>query len=824
MQQKVLIVPNLRQGELWRSHGGGEDVRVMSYENWVVECFERFGWREDIQLIHKDAFEFLWASVCTTLARRHSLDATKLTKELFVAIESLALWGDPHDVEQMDPLVAEAMALVAQRTAQGFAPFYYAYRWVADNALLLSRHYCIGTFGYDQCPSRLQLTCQAFSKLDAWFDSQLPERPGASTSFQLFDDSESELKALAHWVKDSVSSGRQCTAVIPRLGDKKTAIDRILTEIVWPDAVNTGKQVCELPVDFGTVTFLNDTGIGSAIALLLEQAFEPLTLTQWQSIVLSPFIAGWSEEVSIRRRVASQLDRWPRRAISTNQFIALCKREGCDAFIEAVQGFMSFSDESKLALEWSQWLADKLDALLDHTANLALHDATSLMQIDELRRVITSVGVFGRTISATEFWQFVKRMLGRKVLRKTVQDVKLRLIDCNDIVNLPLNGAWVAECDPGQWARHYDRPALIPVDLLVAWGHPSVQDGQLRTFGNAELISLAKLGNHLSCAKHYNHKRSNPMSELHSCELQNAQAATGGLGEVTLTRRAFEVLPWVSDSKVLRQGQAWIDSHNSCPMKGFLRHRLGLQARRKKHIGLEPRLFSLWVHKCLELAWLELNTSAKLHEEKDQLQEHIARWAREGRDALLKREILPDLEGLLAHVEALIRQVLHAHFNYQLKRSESFEVVATEQTIEVEAGPYRVVGIIDRVDQIEGARVPIDYKRYAFQLRDWTGEDLRSLQLLIYIQDESLEAAGAGVEQVLSNQYKVSGLADEIDVSGFGKFRDERTFADLKEAAKIRIDQIATEIKDGVFAPAPLNASIDCKGCSLRGCCHVEAQ
>lgn len=199
-----------------------------------------------------------------------------------------------------------------------------------------------------------------------------------------------------------------------------------------------------------------------------------------------------------------------------------------------------------------------------------------------------------------------------------------------------------------------------------------------------------------------------------------------GETELPLSETVRPVSP--AEKHRLRGGTGIFKAYATSPFAAFLKYRLGLQALPEPIEGLDPRTQGEWIHRALDEFWREVKSSERLTQMSNgQIEAKISEAIdRAMADAFAHGDELQRIE------KRRIASLMGEWIAFEKERTEPFELVATEAGGEVDAFgiPLRIK--VDRIDNIDGKRIIIDYKTGTVQANALNAENLLEPQLPLY--------------------------------------------------------------------------------------------
>ena len=275
-------------------------------------------------------------------------------------------------------------------------------------------------------------------------------------------------------------------------------------------------------------------------------------------------------------------------------------------------------------------------------------------------------------------------------------------------------------------------------------------------------------------------------------------------------------------------GAKILELQAACGFRAFASLRLQAEIPESPSLGLDARVRGNILHKALEEFWKEVKSQAALRAMTTV--ERRAALNRAIRLGLERNVPITDQhdEWSRAYVELFEQKtmsLLERWLAFELKRGD-FTVVSPEGEELIQVGPLQLKVRPDRIDQVKGGLVLVDYKTSSdLATSHWLGERPRAPQLPLYT---------------------LLGDADEIRGLAFGRLRpgkqmdwiglqkeegdlqlDRRTkIHDLQSqvaAWRVELDRLAQDFADGVTSVNPKSYPGTCKYCDQRLLCRLDA-
>jgi hypothetical protein len=141
------------------------------------------------------------------------------------------------------------------------------------------------------------------------------------------------------------------------------------------------------------------------------------------------------------------------------------------------------------------------------------------------------------------------------------------------------------------------------------------------------------------------------------------------------------------------------------------------------------------------------------------------------------------------------------------KSRPAFDVIGREQVASVDFGDLQITLRLDRIDQIDGQSLVIDYKSGEVTPSHWQGDRPKDPQLPLYIMATNPQASGCAFAQIKGGNIKFIGI-------GESSFFDQQTVIDnwpeQREQWRKALSNLAREFSSGlatieVYDSAALN-------------------
>ena len=277
-------------------------------------------------------------------------------------------------------------------------------------------------------------------------------------------------------------------------------------------------------------------------------------------------------------------------------------------------------------------------------------------------------------------------------------------------------------------------------------------------------------------------------------------------------------------SNELHGGSRVLKLQAACGFLAFAEMRLRSETVDPCELGLDAMERGNLVHRALESFWSVTQSQAEL---RALTIEERHRRLSNAIDAAFARLSTPSPGWGTAYIglqRERLRRLLLKWLNVELERGP-FTVKQREERTPIPIGPLSLKVQPDRVDEVEGGVVLVDYKTgYNAHPSNWLGERPDDPQLPLYsllIEPQKLRALLFGRLRP-GSEMKWQGLAANPTVLPSQR---RQTIADLelrRDEWQTVLTTLAQNFASGCADVNPKSIAVNCKGCSQRLLCRID--
>jgi probable DNA repair protein len=278
----------------------------------------------------------------------------------------------------------------------------------------------------------------------------------------------------------------------------------------------------------------------------------------------------------------------------------------------------------------------------------------------------------------------------------------------------------------------------------------------------------------------------------------------------------------------IRGGAAVLQVQASCGFRAFAEYRLRASELESIAPGMDARESGTVVHDVLKQFWDVVRTQDHLKSMTKEERDDVLEWSLTEALKRIEKSSATDWDAAYIQVQRdRLRRLLGWWLQLEMERGLPFEVKLSEKEFEnVAVGPLQLSVRMDRVDEVEGGEVLIDYKTGDATPNDWLTDRPDAPQLPLYA--------------TLSETDRLKGVAFGLVRAGEG--RDLKGYAvgegvlpgkptRLKEAATLGaqverwrevLTRLAEEFYAGDARVNPKQYPTTCEYCAQRILCRLD--
>jgi ATP-dependent helicase/nuclease subunit B len=709
----------------------------------------------------------------------------------------------------------------------------------------------IGWLGFDRATPAEQALQAAFEARGAQPEIlEWDVRQNAPPSLHAAQSERDETTACAAWVRKRLEADPKARIgiLIPDLANRRSQLERSLYAVLSPQQFPiTAGAAPLLPFEFSLGQPLAQVPLVHAALLLLRWLHQPLTQQEISWLLLSSTL-GTAHGDGARDALA-HLDTKLRNARCappelTLETLLRRPQSGAPAASALYHDLTAMLQQHRrasrpaMAAEWARRITNLL-----RLARWGEHSNTSslLFQAREawnrMLDAVASLDFANGGFSYEKFLALLERTAQETIFAPESEDAPVQVMGAYASAGQSFDAVWFLGATDTGWPASGRPNPLLPVALQRELGmpHASAADNTALAHRAMERIS----GSCGEVVYSYAQMSEEAVQRPSSLVSSFVSASTAFSPETSRTTPLETVADeeWVplAQTGVAQGGQSALQNQANCPFQAFVLHRLGVRKLPIAGRGLSPGDRGSLIHKVMENIWSK-NIGGHVH-----LSSHAD---------LLNATTAGTLRPLVAeHTAAAIRWLNAEHGDpwqrAYLKAEEEraidlvmnwleiesarqpFQIVTVEEKTTIQVGDLALRVRADRIDQVAGGGLLIDYKTGEVSTASWEGPRPEQPQLPLYAAFGDAEnLIGAVFAQVRPSKLAFKGRVDDARVNLSQQLDAKQLVtvpytADLVEEWRGTLVNLAESFMRGEAQVDPYVYPKSCQYCSLQGVCRV---
>ncbi|MCS5587046.1 MAG: PD-(D/E)XK nuclease family protein [Porticoccaceae bacterium] len=591
-------------------------------------------------------------------------------------------------------------------------------------------------------------------------------------------DPAEELQTAARWAAAELAKQPQqrIGLLLPDLNKTVQRTARVISEAL-------AVENCPAAVNISAGTTFADVPLMQSALGLLELFNYQRPLQDWLGVLYSP--CSIFEQLPVQFRVDCELALRATRShqINFDKFVQILRgRQGklevpdqlqpvLQPLYEAQQSLRQISSTNKTFSDWAAFF-DQFIGQLGWPGSKQL-DSLQYQQRQQWSKLLShyaELDNLGIEVGRSTALVYLQRLASEQLFHPQTGDAPLQVLGLLEGVGLQFDQLWVLGMHSGNFPSSGAMDAILPAEYQRAQEMPhSLPERELQiacSLLNSYRDNAKKLILSFPVSDGQTPIEPSPLiKDIQLAESQGSIAPNSTMPPWLLQAQQCLLVadrgqPFDATREPIRGGSSLLKNESTCPFNAFAIHRLWAKPLEQPLMGLSPLDRGSIVHEILYRLWGLWGSSEammRLSEQQlsEQVEEHIEAVLSEqaGRHPCLLGERFNQLEQ--QRLTKLILQWLEIE-----KERPAFTVIATEQATGFSFEGLQVSLIIDRLDNVHGNCIVIDYKTGNVSASDWLGERPKDPQLPLYVLASASELSGCAFAQLRDNKLKFIGVSD----------------------------------------------------------------
>ena len=680
--------------------------------------------------------------------------------------------------------------------------------------------------------------------------AECPVVDGSSRILVNATDEREELAIAARWVRQYLEehSESKIAVIVPGLETQRREIDRVFREVLAPELQDIRATSGTGPYEFSLGVALAETPPIAVALSLLRWVVEAMPLEEVSWLLLSPYFAGMAEEHEARAEFDAfelRRTRMLRPEISLDELTALIerskRRDELPRLLKTLREMRTVAHRlqgmnARTNTEWIKRMGELLEA-----ANWGSGSQQSSLEFQMRRKwesaldELTTLDFDGVQIEFELALEALERIAKQTTFAPESRDAPVQVMGPLEAAGGSFDAIWFLRGGELNWPMDTNSNGLLPWSLqreLEMPGTDVARDSEHARRMTERIGDSAKTVA-FSYARQTPDSRQRPSAVLRELGLEEVSALKIAGAD---KEREVVVVEEIEDvahvqpppDRVIRGGARILELQAACGFRAFAEQRLWATGLESITAGMDARESGTVVHEVLKLFWDAVRTQAALKSMTMEERDGVLDWCI--KQALRRTEESSETIWDAAYLDVQrdrLRRLLNGWLDLELERGLPFEVRASEKEFRnVQVGPLRLSVRMDRVDEVAGGEVLIDYKTGDASPNDWLTERPDAPQLPLYAilsEAERLHGVAFGLVRAGEGRgLKGYAVADDMLLGKSTKLKEAPTFGAQVERWRQVLVRLAEYFYAGNAKVHPKHYPQTCEHCEQRILCRLD--
>jgi probable DNA repair protein len=646
-----------------------------------------------------------------------------------------------------------------------------------------------------------------------------------------------ELVAAAHWIRDFVQTGAaagrvaRAAVIVPKLEEERAELETVLRNVLAPELEAVDADLSSAPFAFSSGAPLAETAMVATALDLIRWVAEPLPVERVGALLLSPYIGSTADIAERAAFDAFTLRQTPmlRPELDVARLVRLDTPPSVAALLAALAGRTRFPGRAGYA-DWAEFFRGILrDANWPGDRPLNAQEFSDARTWDHVLDSIATLDFAGTRVEFGTALEALERQARAASSAHGAADTAVQVMTPADSAGSSFDAVVFLRATADNW------PAPERANPLLGWPlqhergmpgtDPALTSARATQATDRLIVCAPNVLFFYAAEDESGAQRLSPVVEALGWDEIDAAKLTA-VTEVTPIaldeiEDAAPLPPLVSTA--VRGGSLVLKLQAACGFRAFAEMRLGASALEAPVPGFDARQSGIFLHEAMNRFWRQVETQDALR--RMPLDERVAALRR-AIDAALPRSVSPESPWDEAYVDVQknrLRTVLLQWLDRELLRTP-FRVLEREQERQVAVGPLTLKLRLDRIDEVDGGMLLVDYKTGARSTpKDWEGERPDDPQLPLYaLLPEAENLQGVAFAKVRPGKdmkwlgYAEGGHLPKPASMEYG------SLAQQIEAWYHVLEQLAFNFYSGTADVGPKEFPFTCQHCQQRLLCRLD--
>lgn len=668
---------------------------------------------------------------------------------------------------------------------------------------------------------------------------ELVRAPAANT--------DAELRAAARWARELLitAPGSRAGVVVPALSSLRRRVERIFTEVLHPERMNTPDADPPRAFHISAGQPLASYPVVAAGLDAIDLGRRLLSLEDASRLLRSPFLAGADAERSSRAILDARLRRFRTADVAVEDVQRLARQSETAWFspqFAALIGRCRNTRRQWSAAQppsgWTECFRQLLDAAgWPGDRPLDSAEFQTVERWNELLRTIASMDAAAGAWREDEAIARLEELASDTQFQPEDENAPVQVMGALEAAGARFDYLWITGLDDRAWPSPPHAHPFLPLGLQRERQLPHSSAEREMTFARQTISRLKSSAPRIVVS----YPRRDGDCDLRPSaliadipEADMASLNTRDTWSIWMVQRAAcEQIADVSGPPVFDAmaagGVSILKRQAECPFRAFAEMRLAARPLDSGDLGISPADRGTAVHKALQFFWAEVESHERLTGmPADQIEQAAERAARRALGSGSERA--SEFRRRFFEIERdRLKRLLLEWLAIERLRSP-FTVVSREAERVVETGGLTLKARIDRVDRLsDGREIVIDYKTNAPSVSAWCDARPDEPQVPLYAISHTAPLAAVAFGQVAPGDVRFKGYAASADmlpgVKAFVKTPEGALYDSLADRIagwRPVLEKLARDFREGHAEIDPKRGNKTCEQCHAGALCRIR--
>jgi ATP-dependent helicase/nuclease subunit B len=663
-------------------------------------------------------------------------------------------------------------------------------------------------------------------------------------------DEDDELQAAARWVRRFVEErpDAKIAVIVPALDAQRSEIDRVFREILAPELqdIRAGDDIG--PYEFSLGSSLAETPMVATALDLLRWTVGALPLERVSRLLLSPYFAMSGDERGVRAEFDAfelRRARTLRPEISLDGLVSAVersrRRDALSRFLKTLRETRTVANrlqgmDARAHAEWAERMREMLAA-----ARWRPEEQETSVEFQTRRKwesaldELATLDFDGATIELEEALSTLQQIARQTTFAPESREAPVQVMGPLEAAGGTFDAAWFLRAGELSWPLDARSSPLLPWSLQSELQMPGtdVSRGSELAGNMTKRIAQSASVAIFSYAKLTDTGKQRPSAALAGLSLK--ETTTVEIAGAASKREAVE-LESIEDiarvqplpDVVIRGGARILELQAACGFRAFAEQRLWATELDSIEPGMDARESGTVVHEVLELFWNSVKTQSALKSMTTDERNEVLEWCITQALRRTEASSVTTWDAAYLHVQrGRLHRLIGWWLDLEAERRLPFAVRLSEKEFkDVHVGPLRLSVRMDRVDEVEGGEILIDYKTGLASPNDWLTDRPDAPQLPLYsILSDANALQGVAFGLVRAGEGRgMKGYATQNGVlpGRSTRMKEAATLGAQVERWRQVLTVLAEEFYSGDAQVRPKSYPTTCEHCAQRLLCRLD--